>query len=126
MERIISSIDLSADIQWVIAIILFLLVVATTIFWIWKSIRPSKLVSEMQLRTRAWWGMCFIFLFASIVHPVVTYIGLATLTFFTLREVYTVLRLRESDRVAILMCYLSYFQISFYYNSILISFDWGF
>ena len=84
MEKIISSIDLNPQIQWVIAIILSILVIATTTFWIWNKLNPSKLVNEMILRTKSWWGMCFIFLFASTVNPIVTYIGLAFLSFFTL------------------------------------------
>ena len=83
MEKIISNIDLHAQIQWVIAIILSILVIATTTFWIWNKLKPSKLVNEMTLRTKSWWGMCFVFLFASIVNPIITYIGLAFLSFFT-------------------------------------------
>ena len=125
MEKIISSIDLNAEIQWVIAIILSILVVATTIFWIWNKLNPSKLVNEMILRTRAWWGMCFIFLFAATVNPIVTYIGLAFLSFFTLREVYTLLKLRDSDRTTLLLCYLSipiqyYFAYQGWYTMFLI------
>ena len=63
-EKIISNIDLHAQIQWVIAIILSILVIATTTFWIWNKLKPSKLVNEMTLRTKSWWGMCFVFLFA--------------------------------------------------------------
>ncbi|MBT5750230.1 MAG: phosphatidate cytidylyltransferase, partial [Flavobacteriales bacterium] len=107
MEKLISSIDLNAQIQWVIAIILSILVIATTTFWIWNKLNPSKLVDEMTLRTRSWWGMCFIFLFASTVHPIITYIGLAFLSFFTLREVYTLLKLRDADRSTLVACYLS-------------------
>ena len=78
-----------------------------------------------MLRTKSWWGMCFIFLFASIVHPVVTYIGLAFLSFFTLREIYTLLKLRNSDRTVLLACYLSipfqyYFAFQGWYTMFLI------
>ena len=65
MEKIINSIDLSSQIQWVIAIILSILVIATISFWIWNKLSPSKLVKEMTLRTKSWGGMCFLFLFAS-------------------------------------------------------------
>ena len=125
MEKIISSIDLNAEIQWVIAIILSILVVATTTFWIWNKLKPSKLVNEMTIRTRSWWGMCFIFLFASTVHPIITYIGLAFLSFFALREIYTLLELRDADRSTLLVCYLSipiqyYFAYQGWYTMFLI------
>ena len=61
MEKIISNIDLHAQIQWVIAIILSILVIATTTFG-YGMLKPSKLVNEMTLRTKSWWGMCFVFL----------------------------------------------------------------
>ena len=79
----------------------------------------------MTLRTKSWWGMCFIFLFASTVNPIITYIGLAFLSFFTLREVYTLLKLRDSDRSTLLVCYLSipiqyYFAYQGWYTMFLI------
>ena len=125
MEKIILSIDLNAQIQWVIAIILSILIIATITFWIWKKLSPSKLVDEMMLRTKSWWGMCFIFVFASTVNPIITYIGLAFLSFFTLREVYTLLKLRDSDRSTLLVCYLSipiqyYFAYQGWYTMFLI------
>ena len=60
MNKIFNSIDLIPEIQWVIAIILIILVFATVLFWIWNKLSPSKLVDEMQVRTRSWWIMCFI------------------------------------------------------------------
>jgi len=125
MEKIINSIELTGPIQWVIAIILLILVTFTTIFFIWKRLRPSKLVDEMMLRTKSWWGMCFVFLFASTVHPTVTYIGLAFLSFFALREIYTLLELRDADRSTLLVCYLSipiqyYFAYQGWYTMFLI------
>ena len=69
MNKIFNSVDLIPEIQWVIAIILMILVFATILFWIWNKISPSKLVDEMQIRTRSWWVMCFIFLFASLINP---------------------------------------------------------
>jgi len=106
MRKIIDFIDLNPEIQWVIAIILMILVFATLLFWVWKMIAPSKLVDEMQVRTRSWWVMCFIFLFASTINPVVTYFALGFLSFLTLREIYSLLDLREMDRSVLFVCYL--------------------
>ena len=107
MNKIFNSIDLMPEIQWVIAIILLILVFATLLFWIWNMIKPSKLVDEMQIRTRSWWIMCCIFLFASIVNPVVTYFALGFLSFLTLRELYSQLKIRKIDRSVLFFCYLS-------------------
>ncbi len=107
MNKIFNSVDLMPEIQWVIAIILLILVFATLLFWIWNMIKPSKLVDEMKIRTRSWWIMCCIFLFASIVNPVVTYFALGFLSFLTLRELYSQLKLRKIDRSVLFFCYLS-------------------
>jgi|TARA_B110000914_G_scaffold225726_1_gene247319 phosphatidate cytidylyltransferase len=107
MNKIFNSIDLMPEIQWVIAIILLILVFATLLFLIWNMIKPSKLVDEMQIRTRSWWVMCCIFLFASIVNPVVTYFALGFLSFLTLRELYSQLKIRKIDRSVLFFCYLS-------------------
>tara|TARA_B100000902_G_scaffold398899_1_gene467434 strand:+ start:1859 stop:2812 length:954 start_codon:yes stop_codon:yes gene_type:complete len=125
MKQIISAIDLAPEIQYVITIILAILIIATTTFWIWNKLKPSKLVDEMIIRTKSWWGMCFIFLFAATVNPIITYIGLAFLSFFTLREIYTLLKLRDSDRNTLLACYLSipvqyYFAYQGWYTMFLI------
>ena len=125
MKQIISAIDLAPEIQYVITIILAILIIATTTFWIWNKLKPSKLVDEMIIRTKSWWGMCFIFLFAATVNPIITYIGLAFLSFFTLREIYTLLKLRDSDRNTLLACYLSipiqyYFAYQGWYTMLLI------
>tara|TARA_B100000902_G_scaffold208214_1_gene198244 strand:- start:9765 stop:10718 length:954 start_codon:yes stop_codon:yes gene_type:complete len=114
MDKLINSIGLEAEVQWVVFIILLILIIASTSFWIFSKIRPSKLVDELILRTRSWWIMCFIFLFASTVHPIITYIGLSFLSFFTLREIYTLLKLRDADRNALLFCYLS-IPIQYYF-----------
>ena len=106
MNKIFDSVNLIAEIQWVIAIILFILAFATILFWIWDKLSPSKLVEEMQIRTRSWWIMCFIFLFASLINPIITYIALAFLSFLTLREIYSLLKLREMDRSILFFCYL--------------------
>ena len=106
MNKIFDSVNLIAEIQWVIAIILFVLAFATILFWIWDKLSPSKLVEEMQIRTRSWWIMCFIFLFASLINPIITYIALAFLSFLTLREIYSLLKLREMDRSILFFCYL--------------------
>ena len=106
MNKIFDSVNLIAEIQWVIAIILFILAFATILFWIWDKLSPSKLVEEMQIRTRSWWIMCFIFLFASLINQIITYIALAFLSFLTLREIYSLLKLREMDRSILFFCYL--------------------
>ena len=98
MNKIFPSLELIAEIQWVIAIIIMILIFATLLFWIWSKLSPSKLVKEMQTRTRSWWIMCFIFLTASLINPIVTYIALGFLSFLTLREIYSLLKLRETDR----------------------------
>ena len=113
MEKIISNIDLHAQIQWVIAIILSILVIATTTFWIWNKLKPSKLVNEMTLRTKSWWGMCFVF-FLHQRQPYYYLYRISFLSFFTLREVYTLLKLRDADRTTLVACYLS-IPIQYYF-----------
>ena len=70
-------------------------------------------------------GNVFHLSFAATVNPIITYIGLAFLSFFTLREVYTLLELRDSDRTTLLLCYLSipiqyYFAYQGWYTMFLI------
>ena len=121
MNKLIPNLELGAQLQMVVAVIFSILVFSSLIFFAWKKLKPGALIDELVVRLKSWWVICFVFLFAALAGPMATCIGLGILSFFALRELYTHLKLRESDRSILLVCYLCvpvqyYFAYKGWYN----------
>ena len=103
------------EIALVIGLIFGLLVFATALFWIMGKVKPQGDFSELKMRTRSWWLMATIFVLATILHPVITFISLGLLSFFALRELSSISKnVREADRRVLIWCFLS-IPIQYYF-----------
>ena len=91
----------------VVGLIFGLLIFATLLFYVWGIIKPQANLKELKARTKSWWVMATVFVSATIFNPVISYFAIAFLSFVALRELYTILDLRQSDRRAIFWAYLS-------------------
>jgi phosphatidate cytidylyltransferase len=107
MDKVVESINLPGEIQIVISIILGILVLSSLLFGIWGMFSSSAGLTELKTRTKSWWIMATLFLLAAVISPIITYIGIGFLSFAALREFYSVIQLRKSDRVGMLWCYLA-------------------
>ena len=107
MDRLIENINISGEIQIVIFIILAILVVSSIVLGIWGLFSKSKMLTELKTRTKSWWIMCTLFITATIISNVITYACIGFLSFAALREFYSVIKLRKSDRAGMLWCYLA-------------------
>ena len=107
-ELIMSVFIKQWEITLVVGLIFGLLVFATILFWILGKVKPQGDFSELKMRTRSWWLMATIFVLATIVHPVITFISLGLLSFFALRELSSISKnVREADRRVLIWCFLS-------------------
>ena len=103
------------EIALVVGLIFGLLVFATFLFWIMGKVKPQGDFSELKMRTRSWWLMATIFVLATILHPVITFISLGLLSFFALRELSSISKnVREADRRVLIWCFLS-IPIQYYF-----------
>lgn len=103
------------EIALVIGLIFGLLVFATVLFWIMGKVKPQGDFSELKMRTRSWWLMATIFVLATILHPVITFISLGLLSFSALRELSSISKnVREVDRRVLIWCFLS-IPIQYYF-----------
>ena len=85
-----------------------LLVFATILFWIMGKVKPQGDFLELKMRTRSWWLMATIFVLATILHPIITFVSLGLLSFFALRELSSISKnVREADRRVLIWCFLS-------------------
>jgi phosphatidate cytidylyltransferase len=96
------------EILSVIALIFGILIFATALFWTWGYLRPQANLSELKMRTRSWWLMAFIFVAVTTVHPIISYVAIALLSFTALRELVSISKnVRDEDRRVLFWCFLS-------------------
>jgi phosphatidate cytidylyltransferase len=92
----------------IIFLILALLITATLLFFIWGKIKPGADLQELKMRTRSWWAMAGIFIFATVIHPVVSFIAFGLLSFAAMRELVSISKnVRPEDRRVVIWCYLA-------------------
>lgn len=92
----------------IVALIISLLLTASILFFVWGKLRPKANLTELKTRTKSWWLMAGIFILATVIHPVVSYVAFALLSFAALREIATISKnVREQDRRVLIWCYLA-------------------
>ncbi|SEQ33625.1 phosphatidate cytidylyltransferase [Piscibacillus halophilus] len=92
---------------WTLSILLFVLTVATTAFYIIKKKQPHKDFTTIQSRVVTWWGMLVVFSFATLFNPLVSLISIMVLCLVALREYFSMMQTRKSDRRLFLWAYLT-------------------
>ena len=96
------------EVMYLILIILGILITSTLLFFIWGLINPKANLKELKMRTKSWWAMASIFILASIIHPVVSFIAFGLLSFAAMRELASISKnIRDEDRRIIIWCYLA-------------------
>ena len=96
------------EIALVVGLIFGLLIFATVLFWIVAKMRPQVDFSELNMRTKSWWFMAVIFVFATVLHPIITFVSLGLLSFFSLRELVSISKnVREADHSVLVWSFLS-------------------
>lgn len=94
------------DLYTMVFVIFGILIFATILFFILGKLKPQANLTELKSRTKSWWIMASLVLAAVFINTTLSYIAIATLSFIALRELYSVLDFRESDRRAIFWAYL--------------------
>ena len=96
------------EIALVIGLIFGILIFATVLFWIMGKLKPQDDFSELKMRTKSWWLMATIFVLATILHSVITFVALGLLSFVALRELSSISKnVRETDRKVLIWSFLS-------------------
>lgn len=83
------------------AVVLGLLVVSTLVVWLLRWLRPEGRWDELADRVKAWWVMAAVFLGAVAVHPAVSLVVFALMSFWALKEYVTLLRTRPQDHATL-------------------------
>ncbi|GIP58932.1 phosphatidate cytidylyltransferase [Paenibacillus sp. FSL W8-0186] len=90
------------------------LLVIQVIYYILNKIQPDKDYGAIGSKIKTWWGMFVIFCLATLFNPVVSLLSLMVLTFFALKEYFSMIRSRKADRRLYLWAYLS-IPVQFYW-----------
>ena len=105
MKNILNNID--SSLLSFILIVFSVLSFASILFFVWGKIKPEAKLTELKMRAKSWWIMATVFLIATVFSAKISYIAFALLSFVALRELFTILKLRQEDRGAMLLCYLA-------------------
>lgn len=96
------------EVIYIILLILGVLITATLLFFVWGLIKPQANLKELKMRTKSWWIMALIFILATVIHPIVSFVAFGLLSFAALRELATISKnVREQDRRVLIWCYLA-------------------
>lgn len=79
-----------------------------------RKIQPIKDYTNIGARIKMWWGMLIIFGFAMLLNPLVSLFSLMGLSFFALREYFSMIKSSKADRRLYLWAYLS-IPLQFYW-----------
>ncbi|MBI3519763.1 MAG: phosphatidate cytidylyltransferase [Bacteroidetes bacterium] len=90
-----------------IGIVFSVLTFASLLFFILGKLKPEAKLTELKMRCKSWWIMALVFLIATVFSAKISYIAFALLSFVALRELFTILKLRQEDRSAMLLCYIA-------------------
>ncbi|RPF50293.1 phosphatidate cytidylyltransferase [Aquisalibacillus elongatus] len=99
---------------WTLSIILLVLLVVTTAFYIVKKNQPNIDFSTIHSRVKTWWGMFVVFSFATLFNTIVSLLSIMVLCLFALREYFSMMKTRKSDRRLFLWAYLA-IPLQFYW-----------
>jgi phosphatidate cytidylyltransferase len=96
------------EVFYIVFLILGLLIISTLLFFIWGKIKPQANLTELKMRTKSWWVMAGIFIIATVIHPIVSFVAFALLSFAAMREIASISKnVRPEDRRVIIWCYLA-------------------
>ncbi len=96
------------EIIFIIALILGILITSSLLFFTWGKLKPEANLTELKMRTKSWWAMALIFILATIIHPVISFIAFGLLSLAAMREIASISKnVRDEDRRVIIWCYIA-------------------
>ncbi|MEI5906772.1 phosphatidate cytidylyltransferase [Bacillus spongiae] len=87
------------------------------LFYAVKSLKEREDFSTINARVKTWWGMLGVFAIATLFNPTISLISILFLSFFALKEFFSMITTRKVDRQLFWWAYLA-IPIQFYWISI--------
>ncbi len=100
--------------NWLLLIIFIGLSVATFVYYILGKFQHNHDFTALGMRMKTWWGMYVVFSLATLFNPIVSLVSLMILSFFSLKEYFSMIKTRKADRRIFLWAYLA-IPLQFYW-----------
>lgn len=94
-----------------------ILILASLLVWLLTKVKPQRNYQELIQRTQSWWVMLSIFTAALIFNTTISFIFLAFISYIALKEYFSIIPTRRTDRRVIFWAYLSV-PLQFYWAGI--------
>lgn len=112
------------EVAYVIGVIFIVLILCSIIFWLLSLKKKTTLLEELIIRLNSWWKMFFGVVIVVVFPPIFGTILIAYVSFVSLREMFSIGRIRASDRTALFVAYfaipIQYFlAYNYYYEQFL-------
>lgn len=107
MLKQFSFLNQPEEVILVLEIVILLLVFFTIFYFVWSLISNRKELKVMNQRMKSWWIMVCLLMLFMLLSKKMAVIGIAFMSFIALREIFSSLNLRQSDRKAIFCCYMA-------------------
>jgi len=99
--------DIPKNLLYLISIVLLLLVIASLIRLILAKTHPGNDYSELHQRIQSWWWMIGILFFCLFFSKTTAIVLFAFISFLGLKEFFSIVPIRQTDRRVIFWAYLS-------------------
>ncbi len=99
--------QLPPQVQWSIAAIFGLLVLATVVVRVLAAVRPQANWTELRQRINSWWLMAVVFTTAMILSRRISLAFFAFVSFMSLKEFFSLIPTRRADRRVLFWAYLA-------------------
>lgn len=95
------------EIIYIFTAVYSVLIICSVTFRILDAKKETPFVKELILKVNSWWRLTFGIMIIVVFPPLIGTILIAYVSFVALREMFSIGRIRASDRVALFACYLA-------------------
>lgn len=120
----VGNYQIPIEIIYVLGFIFSVLTICSIIFWIISLKKKTKLLTELITRLNSWWKMFIGVAIVVAFPPIFGTVIIAYVSFVSLREMFSIGRIRASDRMALFVAYFAipvqyYLAYNYYYEQFL-------
>lgn len=96
---------IATPVIWVLLSLVALLAMSSLVIRLQQIKNPHKNQQELQARIRSWWVILILFSLAIVIHPVISLIFFAFLSFLALKEYLSLIPTRRADHQVLFWAY---------------------
>lgn len=115
---------ISEELFYTLAVVYIFLILCSIVFWGVSRKKKSELILDLIIKINSWWKIAIGVTVVTVMPSIVGTIVIAYVSFVALREMFSIIRLRETDRLVLVVAYLAipvqyYLAYNHYYDQFL-------